>query len=763
MKSRCCCLWISLLVSAFVLADTGEELLNRAYRLEQTGRDLPPVLIHDLHRLAETSGVDVLLEDHYSLWLEWLEVAPYRLGNSQLFNEPLIAGTSANIRQVYHVGTDILTAGGFIVAKHWRYPVSFQTTNSTLPNFIRVSTNNPDVEIGALTMARTGIFGGLDNKLDLPFFPLRKGELKSGDEVIIEYQNLQLPSLASDNFTLPLFFRTDTGNAFFLAPVEPLQIHAGRVEKLDVQGPGRLNPGETFTAYVHLKDRYDNPAQGRAPALEVLVDGIFHSRLPSGDSNFHEIRGLVFESSGVHGIQVKSSGGGLSGRSNPLLVEYNNEKVFWVDTHPQNSLGEGETTPDNSTNFDLSITSVHDHYLTPTRWDLIDPPKAVLWGSDFRRGGNQLLVSEELPKSVGSQGELVRRISPEDTFAIALAEIPADDRLLNNQVTRLVELIAGTSHFEWYANRLLSKGYRLGFSASSHSHLLPVGKPVNAALTAVLSDAEEFWLEALSNGRTYVTTGNRLLLDVTVNDAGPGQRTVSSSRRIIKGRVTGTAPIHTVELIKNGDIIDEVNYASDDKSDTVKISFHSDSKPLHDQRDLPRNGREWIGFLQAREAGIISADAPGFRRPARQALILNPNIDNRLDFITWTRGNSSSFMVEFEGRNKDLVFELNLREGREDIDVTPILRPSSKIPGSRQMISMYDLRQGRIIRALSVDGYEDQISFELVDPDSEVDVGFEFTDETGGREGDYYYVRISQLDDHVAWSSPVFVGGFDHP
>ena len=120
-------------------------------------------------------------------------------------------------------------------------------------------------------------------------------------------------------------------------------------------------------------------------------------------------------------------------------------------------------------------------------------------------------------------------------------------------------------------------------------------------------------------------------------------------------------------------------------------------------------------------------------------------------------------MVEFEGRNKDLVFELNLREGREDIDVTPILRPSSKIPGSRQMISMYDLRQGRIMRALSVDGYEDQISFELVDPDSEVDVGFEFTDETGVREGDYYYVRISQLDDHVAWSSPIFVGGFDHP
>jgi hypothetical protein len=40
------------------------------------------------------------------------------------------------------------------------------------------------------------------------------------------------------------------------------------------------------------------------------------------------------------------------------------------------------------------------------------------------------------------------------------------------------------------------------------------------------------------------------------------------------------------------------------------------------------------------------------------------------------------------------------------------------------------------------------------------DVSFEIEDE-GSVQGDYYFVRVKQVDDAMAWSSPIWVGGFE--
>lgn len=44
--------------------------------------------------------------------------------------------------------------------------------------------------------------------------------------------------------------------------------------------------------------------------------------------------------------------------------------------------------------------------------------------------------------------------------------------------------------------------------------------------------------------------------------------------------------------------------------------------------------------------------------------------------------------------------------------------------------------------------------------DAPLDQAFEFIDEEGTRQGDYYFVRVMQLDGGIAWASPVWVGGF---
>jgi len=46
---------------------------------------------------------------------------------------------------------------------------------------------------------------------------------------------------------------------------------------------------------------------------------------------------------------------------------------------------------------------------------------------------------------------------------------------------------------------------------------------------------------------------------------------------------------------------------------------------------------------------------------------------------------------------------------------------------------------------------------DLVDVNGPKDVNFDYVDRSPRKPGDYYYVRIEQLDTNKAWSSPVWM------
>jgi hypothetical protein len=51
--------------------------------------------------------------------------------------------------------------------------------------------------------------------------------------------------------------------------------------------------------------------------------------------------------------------------------------------------------------------------------------------------------------------------------------------------------------------------------------------------------------------RTYATTGDRIILNTTLNGIGMGQRAPFDEVREIDGSVVGTAPIDTITVFKN--------------------------------------------------------------------------------------------------------------------------------------------------------------------------------------------------------------------
>ena len=68
------------------------------------------------------------------------------------------------------------------------------------------------------------------------------------------------------------------------------------------------------------------------------------------------------------------------------------------------------------------------------------------------------------------------------------------------------------------------------------------------------------------------------------------------------------------------------------------------------------------------------------------------------------------------------------------------------------------MKDGRVTTSLVQDDYVDTVSLRSVVTDGPDDVQFEF-DDLGDGHGDYYYVRVLQANDAMAWSSPIWVGG----
>ena len=60
--------------------------------------------------------------------------------------------------------------------------------------------------------------------------------------------------------------------------------------------------------------------------------------------------------------------------------------------------------------------------------------------------------------------------------------------------------------------------------------------------------------------KAYATTGDRIILDVTLNGGSMGSRVPFDRERRIEGRVIGTAPIESVTIVRNDQTVWSQDY-----------------------------------------------------------------------------------------------------------------------------------------------------------------------------------------------------------
>jgi len=301
----------------------------------------------------------------------------------------------------------------------------------------------------------------------------------------------------------------------------------------------------------------------------------------------------------------------------------------------------------------------------------------------------------------------------------------------------------------------LKRGLRFGFVASSDDHRgYPgaYGEGVVGIWAEELTRASLF--EAIHARRTFAATGDRIALEVTLNDHPMGSEIDFTTDRQIDVRVVGQDSLASVELIRNGRVIQR-HFPEDQVTEPVKLPGRAKCR-LHygwGPWAALNLGRvcDWDMTVSIEGGRLVSA------LPCFQAAPFDEKRRDRLRIISDNKVHLQSPTTRVsaygEDPTKSLILEL---EGRPDSVLTVELTSPAK---QTIRTTLAGLVENDLVEFTGGFTSESLILGRLIAP-SEYATRVRWTDrqskESGS--GDWYYVRVTQHNGQMAWSSPIWVG-----
>jgi hypothetical protein len=259
--------------------------------------------------------------------------------------------------------------------------------------------------------------------------------------------------------------------------------------------------------------------------------------------------------------------------------------------------------------------------------------------------------------------------------------------------------------------------------------------------------------EALRARRIYAATGDRIVLDVTLNGRAMGSKLAPVADRQIDVRAEGQDSIGMIELIRNGRVIKR-HFPTDRAHRSAKL-------PGRVKCRFQYGWGPWAALDLGRICSwdmTIRVDAGKFLQviPCFQSAPFAEDLRDKLQIISphefHLRSHTSRERCFAEDPTKAVVLEI---EGGPDAELTVQLRrPAEQVVRAR----LADLATDNVVTFTGVFTSESHIVHRLVGPD-EYSATVRFHDTQNAARGpDWYYVRLTQHNGHMAWSSPIWVG-----
>lgn len=319
----------------------------------------------------------------------------------------------------------------------------------------------------------------------------------------------------------------------------------------------------------------------------------------------------------------------------------------------------------------------------------------------------------------------------------------------------------------------LNKGHHVGIIASNDAPGLP-GSWNNgvAGVWATELSREGVW-EALKNRRTYGSTGDRIELWWTLNNAPMGSIIEGESAEQCTVDVSCPRALDRVELIHDGDVVK--SYTHQDKphetTDRYTVLVEFGWGPNADYGDFDSVRTDWKGTAWI-ENGSIEEVYPRFTRFGQE---YTQTSDGQCRFDLTTRRNDRERLlpgVDFGPHQQGLIFEFTgdesseihieledleefvvpLSEARDQATLFPLMEESYA-----RMESEFELEEDDINNPDIVYHNARKLKVHTAHSVTECEASVEFDNLPTSEGEDYYYPRISQIDGQYAWGSPIWV------
>lgn len=300
----------------------------------------------------------------------------------------------------------------------------------------------------------------------------------------------------------------------------------------------------------------------------------------------------------------------------------------------------------------------------------------------------------------------------------------------------------------------LTKGLRFGFVASSDNHRgYPgaYGEGLVGVWAPDLSPAALF--DAIRSRRTYAATGDRIVLDVAVNGRPMGSELPATVDREIDVRVEGQDAIAMIELVRNGRVIERF-FPEDHVQGPLELPGRAKCRVQYGWGPWAALGLGrtalWDMTVKIDRGRFLNATA------CFQSAPFDENLRDRLRIVSdhevLVTSNTTRVQCFAEDPTKAVVFDL---AGEPQSQLTIQLRQPAVQTVSAKLA---DLVHDNVVSFTGTFTSESYIIQRLVGP-TEFAAKVRWTDRrSDAGQPDWYYVRVTQHNGHMAWSSPIWVG-----
>jgi hypothetical protein len=558
-----------------------------------------------------------------------------------------------------------------------------------------------------------------------------------------------------------------------------IRIIGGAADRLEVVAPSVVVSDKPFDVIVRALDSFGNRSDHYNGRIEFK--NIEYSPSPyvfnEEDKGAHRFT-IKLKELGLKTIKVIDNNG-RNAESNPIIVKAEEPayKLFWGDMHGQTKQTVGTGTVDEYFSFLRDVAGMdfggwqgNDFQITRELWDEVkkktkqytEPGRFLLflgyeWSGLTPAGGDYNIYflgdDEEIFRS---DHWLIEDRSDEKTDrypinklweefkgrrdVMAVAHVGGRHGNLDFWEPERVPLIEIHSHhgtFEWLLEEALKRGIKVGFIATSDDHTCRPGLTLTSGnfttkggYTAVYAKKlkkEALW-EAFWSRRTYGTTGERIIVDFKVDGHMMGEEININTHPKIEVKVHGTRSLHSVEVMRGTDTIFRHPFARPEDDDKIiKIEWMGARV-----RSRPKRVN-WDGGLFIDKGRIIEYREYAFDYVDQGVKQIS---NQRLTWTSTTGGDPDGVLIKLDAPD-----EAKLTFYSKPISLT--FKPS-EITYEPKIIEIGPVNQRLKIQAIKDEPLPKNMEFEI-------------TDKNIKKGENPYWVKITQSDGSMAWSSPVYV------